>query len=1858
MAKKFWWQKVPNPDAVIASASRPVTDERIRYMTAIKHAGLFRDEPEMISAFTNARVPLALAMRSFQPYQSAKTKSLEAMAGGAGYSSNTMERNVASSVQSREEAAHKVEEMLDAPRHQGGGLLSWLGDVGQHIGNAFSWAGGKAMQGLNAAFQTAYMPATVGYANDTGLDRTLDLATRTNPNPLAQAALSLTGFVTNYGEGAGRLASGALTDTQKQDIARGGGDPSSFASRFSYYFTDLGEKRTPVSDSDVQWLKGLGKYNPADVDAAREIVTSGALDDLTRSMPSLSPQAQDFMYRTSTDRDRQELLQAMADTSQTSFGGRMIRNAAPDAKPGDWWGPGTLSRGIASATADMIASWSLGPEVLALKGATMWHNAKWLVRTGTADTFDNMVQMMKVSDDAFKPEGKVAVRFDQAMQTAEDIVLNLQKQTPEGFAEARRLRESWQRRYPGYESTLDVLQGQRTGTVGSLRIRQAGREQIEDSTEAAKYRTETRPWVIDQTGKGTPFWRFTREDGTKLSDEERAHERAKVADELAAYIWSEAVGSGRELQKSRVLLPGQLSLNGKLRDVATPVLEAMGRRDRSVMKQLKETATKNVDLNGNVAVDEFGRWDTLVSRDAAEWYRNNYMYGGTHAMARAWRNFEHTFSDKVIIPSDPNSVKTFEQLTSAFMPKRQAQMVATQYAGASPAERRVMIKMTATAMANVMNLRNSPRAQHMVEQVTKGLIPADDLGVNAAKAGAHEQYTDPIDNFVKVGDHQVASAVHTFQLDEGIQLPNYRVLRYLQNRNVIQDLVTGTVDSAAVNAALQAYKVSKTGTTSNLLRQLLELDVFTPWRDPESIPKWLRARQATKASIIAGRVDKRDLQRLSSQINEMSPSDLDTLELARRTMPGAYHDTVTTLLIKNGFEPGAADVLSRLGQTVDIREFMGSLKFDGPFRPKWLALMSGWDNMRRVRAQRLQEKAGSITDTPFDEFLDNESVIAMTQGSMTRLGWAAETGAFSRTDNMINQNRQMVINGTTNGLTFRPLAITNGYKWQTADINPALWASNLEPRLIDDIGSVAMRLIAQRALVKKGLEKKLGEAGGELPDVDAIAAAQLRDLALKHNIDPKRMTNPDDLLAYLYAEHPWGNSMRNQATAMHYLPDGTFGASNNADMAVTAQHNAMRATNDYVRTMGGVIERDTNGRVVRMDFPDESDPLLRTIAHGDVPSVEDLTALPDHTRPEGLVASMYAPMIATGPGLSRRLANFSSRFYDFMVAAPLRNLGLMPAFVAQKRVAYGHLEPMIEALAVRGHTTGQAAYLLESMANRRALSRVFKASDNPQDKMLFAEMGEKWLMFVRAQLDFMRRFGEAAVANPAGLARASILMEAGQHAGTIAAQPFQGEDGNTEQKLVFSYPGSALAQRVVSDAGMALGFYPDEMSRIPQFDGFKSQVDWINPSIANPTSFSLNPIFGLATQGAEWMWPGATVDLERIKRGVVFGGQDFEGTEGTLSLKNLVPSAFTRFVPLMTRDDADGQFQSSVRSAMMYSELTGHSPGPDASPAERARYMDAVKATATNILIDRAILGVFAPAAPQIEDPAVIKEDVLARAQGLPNLRSEFFDVRNEMAKRYPEDYSRANSEAILEFAKRYPGELIVNPRAFSVGSTKVSADVKDAYVPYTIEATRWLQENKAFLEANPTVALAMMPKSTADGDFSNEAYKLQLKSDLRTHKDLEQFYTDLTLSDDITEYFRTRSTYFAAAAGSPFASRSINAERDNWEDVWKRTHPLAAEELNKRANPDYVHAHVAPSLDRILTGTDPLPPSMQKYLPAVQEMYDDYHSYRERYMAVNYYNNAGRADANKAYQREGDTKWIGTDMAGLWDLMRVTEGR
>lgn len=1760
----------------------------------------------------NANVPTALAMRAFQGYSATKKQKVADIAASAGYGPKSTEPE---------------RKPVEATKPDESSMPWWVPDyffspVGKVLGavaGAAKSVGEGLLEGLNYVASPLTASAQAGYASDNTVDRTLQSANdavRGVPvvgdlfgGPVS-ALTGIPGFVSNVIEGGLKIGTGASSPTdllsgdQQADMRRAGYDPNSAVSRYAYYFQEIGDKRSPVSDTAVAKLKQ--QFDPGDVDAAREIVASGALNDMARSAPALSERAQGLLSRASgRDGNAENLLKAMADNSQLTFGGKLIENSSPEpVKVGEMWGQGSTERTIGAALSDLVVYWYADP----LVGVGAANKAYKFSAYGVdMSNMDNIAVAIRASDDEFKPAGQIAQRFDQAMEQADRIVRLNQSGKPEDAVAAGAEYASWLKQYPSMRGAFDTIIGMRSGAIGKLALRETG-SAAKEAERALETGRNAAPWTIEAPTDGKPLWSFVDAEGKALTTEARAAERAKVADEMSAFLIAEAYSSGRELTGSKLLMPGQLSLNGALRDkLGKWGVDVLMRRDKSAMRQLDETK-HTVDLD-DVSTDPTGRYDELLNPASSEWMRKNYTFGATHMFARGWRNFERTFSDMTINPVDPNSAQTFARLVNQFMPKRQAQMVASQYAAANPGERYAMLRQTVGSFLNVMNLRNTPEAQELVERLTKGLIPSDNL-INGYKAGGNEWYTTPDNNNIRVGDYKIAAAVHPWQLNEGLVLPNWREVRSLVDRGKVLNAILGTVGPWA-NSLNQTYKATKTTSPANAARQALEGFAFSAIRNPEALAGYRKARAAVRADTLARKVNDNDLSRLANDITNFNAEDLNALERARRESPVGYGFVVRGMLERNGFSPDHADVLTRLGGDVDLT----GLASENTWGVARLAMAGPIDFVRKIRAETARRVGKEVDDSPLVQYLDRELAVAYTENAFKQLGSAADNYVTS-SERIDRQAREQVFAGAGRGYTMRPAKLKNAYEWLGGreKINHDMWMIELGKRLDDEFGGQISQAAAQ----------------GRVGELDDLA------LDLLHNSD-------------------LGASMRTNSARMQYLPNGQL-ARSEAERKIAAATAARTAVDDLVHHLGGRAERAEDGSLTAVHFDDALRPLLDKVAAGERPATADLAALPHEVYPEGLVHTIQTPIPGGTGSIPQKLANLSSKAYGAIVAKPLAHMVLQPLFIAERRIAYGEVTPLMEGLVERGLSHGQAAYLLETMANNRAIARTFLSTDNPNERSVFSELGDKYLMFQRSNEDFVRRAVNATKANPGALGRANLMMTTAAHTGALHYEPQQDEQGNTDYHLTFTYPGSALAQRVLMDSMVALGLAPEEALRVPQYDGLKSQVRFLNPGAANPIQFSANPVFGWAIDGMEKIWPSATIELERIKRGLQ-GGEDFGAGQSTLQM--LTPAALQRFVPLMQKDDADGQFASAFRTAAIYAEAAGQLPGPDASPEERAKALDALKATATNILTLRALTGVFLPASPQAADPngdssdTLPDIDLIGRMQQLPNLRGEWFAIKSELAKKYPDNYPRALSEAHVEFAKRYPGELIVNPEAFNVGTVRTAGENVSG-VPYTMDGTRWMLDNIELVRNNPTVALALIPRGTAGGDFNNEAYKLQLKSGLRKHKDLEQFYTDVTLAADIDEYNRVRGGYFEAARAGD--SKAVYNKMDKWEDGWRRTHPLASAELDRRAEPNFVHAEMAPALERIATNQAALPKGMESYRPQVTEMYQDWAAYRDKYLKVSFFDNAGRSQLNKAYRTSGNEKWSAGPLKHLWSLMNVYE--
>lgn len=1894
----YWYQKIADPDAVTTRAQAPISNPRLRFAATAAASGMFRDEPEILQAFINADVPFSVANRTMAEIGKQKALQRRNLMDQAGYTTASSSQNeIDGEVDAAKAAPAKpnplivpgsqlvINEMVKGqavdPRKEQG-FFGNIVDAGKGIIGALG-------EGLTTTFSPIAVPLAAGSAQaDSSFERMIGQP-RAGMDGMSAAGISAVSSVIDFAKGIGALTGMTSIDpNQNRDMQQAGYDPKSGASRYAYYYQAFNGKRNPVSEDDIAKLKN--KYDPTKVELARELITSGYFEDPIRNFNGLSYEAQQYTQQLSqapADSEDARLLKAMQDHSSLSYGGHLANLNPTTADLG-----GT-SRLLMAAGGDLVAFWYVDPLVGVSKGIQA---AKYGLRGVDAANIEKVTSMLAASADNFAPKGFNAKRFDDTLRTI-DRTYNLSQTGRIGDA-AKEL-QKFRLAHPDMMGIYDTLMAMRSGAITRVRPRE-GIEQLREATQAGKTSRAQQPFIFDSApiGKEKPMWKLADDPDAVVDAATSAKARAQLADDLGMYVWYEAITSGRPLYRGKMLLPGQVAVNRRIRQGFASVRDAFGRQDGKFAKFLESSEARkhSVDLDGDVLADSVGNAEILTDRFAQQWVKDHYTgsiksptLGIGKSFGKAWRYFEQSFSNKTINFDSPESTELFRRWVVQFLPKRHAYALTNEFASSNPAARYGLFQQTVVASLNAAGMRNTPAARRTIDKMLKGIAPREDT---FGRTGAPlEMYTDPINNTIKIGDADVAAAVHPYQLSTGVQLPNLRELKRVVNRSSVLGYAAGALNNTTFDMVTRAWKVAKVANPANMVRQALELYAFTFAVGPKALPGTAQARYLLKAVKGQAKADVNTLKKAAASLEDtVDEKTLARMDEAIRTGDTAtYHGIILDALKSKGVEGRTAEALARMGETVDIRGMV-----PGGLTKTALAMAAPLDWLRRTRmatAERfnLREQFAS----PWAKDLDDMAVAQYLESSLDNLGAAADNYVLFG-ENLGQAIRDDVAEGVALGFGYKVPRVPNSFQW--AD-NPSVqqWTESIQRVQGDELSNLVMRRIALEYVGQTDAARNLKAAvqaanaqktaydvattgenvvkqtkQGTFPLVEIPAAsgrAKSRDVLINEEInrraagvvdtkeleavrkavldDPRysqqALDSPQAFARYMIAEDSLGQVVRDNAKRSNYT-SGRYAATT---------EDKFEAINEHARVMVEDITRRLGGRVTSngVTFPDEMDGVLRKIAEGKRVTASDLKGVSRDNMPEGVIAELFVPDLGKTPRVMRdRLVQMMSKAYSFTVSGPLAALASHPIFLSHRRMAYDTMGPVFEQLTAKGMAPKNAAYLLESAANRRALNLTFSGTDNPGELSVFSELSDNFLMFQRAQEDFLKRFVRATAANPALLARANTMVNAAHHSGVVSVQRIQNDEGMEENQLVFSYPGSAAVVRMIDDAWRSIGGQPDELAMLPQFKGFSSQVRFINPSITNPLQFSANPIIGMPLRGVRAMFPESSQTVNEWLTFIEGGERYFAEQELT---DQFLPSAISRIIPVLSKNEKDGQYASALRSALQYAEAAGILPEPGiASPDEIQEAQDTIRSMVSNIMFQRAIFGVFAPASPQLADPAEYSNNAHAMAEGINTIREEWFKVLEDQNRLYPEDGGRALSEAHVEWAKRYPkGKLIINPNAFTVGSSKMAGTEQTA--PSTTEATQWMLDNLDWVKQNQSIAFHLLP--TAEGKwFEATPYRLQFRQELREHKSLEEFYRDAAFSDELSEFYNMAKAVKQAKFMNPSASKELDSRFQSWIKQWEQYHPGAAGELDRRNDPNRVHTELAPALGRAASG-DGLPNDLKYLQPALQEMYSDYQVYRDAYATAA---RNQRGVINSRYRDYGDKRWMGTPLEQLWNDMSKYE--
>lgn len=745
----------------------------------------------------------------------------------------------------------------------------------------------------------------------------------------------------------------------------------------------------------------------------------------------------------------------------------------------------------------------------------------------------------------------------------------------------------------------------------------------------------------------------------------------------------------------------------------------------------------------------------------------------------------------------------------------------------------------------------------------------------------------------------------------------------------------------------------------------------------------------------------------------------------------------------------------------------------------------------------------------------------------------------------------------------------------------------------------------------------------------------------------------EDMVAELLERN---DTMKMFSARMNHDSEGRAIRANDSAGLAAARQETARVIVEEAKHLLGLKSSVIDGQVM---VHDSLQSMLERVFNRQAVRTKDLRGIPDDVRPPTARSPEYIPSLDTMDKSKARAAlnRAAAIQYDTFVGRPMQKLWMQPNFQAQMHTAYQILDPVADALIERGMDAQSAALFLEHTASQYATRAVFYTTDNPAEHSAFVELADNHLMFVRSMEDFFRRLGDVVSVNPGKVARSWLFVEAGITSGAMYQVPGFSEEDDAE--WFFTYPGSALGARVASDGLRAMG-WGDGQVRVPVYSGANAPVRFLNPTLANPIGTSSNPIFAFPLRAIrDYLLPTAWAPSINEKITALEGAEEGFATKN--SLRSLMPTWAARVYDGLDWSETNAKLMSSFYAAYQTADAAGIIPGEEASPDAREDATHSIRQLAINNLVMRTLGGLFLPSSPwnigmQTEDTP--QTNAVAMRDGVLSIRGEWFELLEDYSKKFGPTAGLGAAHA--EWARRYPkGRGIVNPESYTVGTYKTVNPDSDALVskaiPRTDEMVDFFTANRKLYENYGAILPYLVPP-IGDRYFDTEANQTLFQMGIIEKKGMEEFARDVRSAQNIQEFYRKQDEKEKAVA---LASGDVDKEAINkdWYDFqrrWETAYPASARKRDMGSNPDYVHDTLASSVGAFLKDPD-LPSEMAAIKPAVQEMYNDYQTYRTDFMAKKPWE---KEPVNKSYWNLGDSKWFGTDMEPLWRAFRVYEGR
>jgi hypothetical protein len=288
--------------------------------------------------------------------------------------------------------------------------------------------------------------------------------------------------------------------------------------------------------------------------------------------------------------------------------------------------------------------------------------------------------------------------------------------------------------------------------------------------------------------------------------------------------------------------------------------------------------------------------------------------------------------------------------------------------------------------------------------------------------------------------------------------------------------------------------------------------------------------------------------------------------------------------------------------------------------------------------------------------------------------------------------------------------------------------------------------------------------------------------------------------------------------------------------------------------------------------------------------------------------------------------------------------------------------------------------------------------------------------------------------------------------------------------------------------------------------------------------------------------------------------------------------------------------------ALQSAEYHGKMPGPDATPREKAAFIDRIKNNARSTLMTKAILAEISPLSPRVEQVDY-------------QLRDEWYQLLKDSKGGY--------EQALAKFIKEHGSRAV----SYTVAKSKSTTG---AYAPVTQKAMDFVTKFNDLLVQHPWGAAFTVPQGTKGGGDAQVVYDELLRTHLRERETPEEFRDSLYVAQGMRLWQESYDNYQAAlkkVEGTP----QEDALRSAW-GVWQSqdfalSQPLAYDYLtsdSRRVNAERAYNDIA-----TMFSDGSAPQGQQSSL--LYGLSQDYERYRGAMASLG----AGTGDRTMGHQRQ-----------------------